>query len=140
MKKVILSFLCVFYSILPAVYADDLLEQSFEPSKQNNQVVDLGNNQTAVWNAIFKQALWLDGIQQPLYVRIIKVILRWTLILGVTMGMIIGIRYIFVQWDEAAQKKLQWYLWNIIYWILIALASLTIVELIQSLTRSSVTF
>ncbi len=41
MRKFLLGMLCARYALIPAVHAVDLLESAFEPSKQNNQVVDL---------------------------------------------------------------------------------------------------
>lgn len=146
MKKTILSCLLICFTCMPiaftAVTSADLLEQVIEPSKQNNQIIDMGNNKNSVGNAVFKQSVDIitGKVKQPLYIRIIKVILRAILIVGVSMGIVIGIKYVYSQWDEGAQKKLQGYLWNIVYWILIALGSLTIVEIIQSITNSSVNF
>ncbi len=127
---------------MPATYGIDILEKVFTPSKQNNQIIDIGNTKDAVWNSVFKQSIDILSwdVQQPLYVRMIKIILRATLIIWISMWIIIGIKYIFSQWNESEQKKILWYLWNIIYWILIALWSLVIVELILSVTRTSVTF
>lgn len=142
MKKALLTFLLFWYSIIPTASAIDILENIYTPSKQNNQVVDMGNNKTAVWNAIFRQSInvvW-GGVQESLLVRVTKTILRSTLIVWVSMWIIIGIRYILSQWDEWQQKKLQWYLWNIIYGILIAFSALVIVELVLSITRNSITF
>ncbi len=141
MKKLIIGLMCIFYSVLPIVHASDLLDSAIEPSKDNGQVIDLGNNRDAVWNTFFKRAIGLGWtVQQPLYVRIIKTILRLTLILWVTVGIALGVKYIFDQWDEWKQKKTIGYIVNIVYWILIALSALVIVELIQSVTRSSITF
>ena len=140
MFKRILSALCFFYAFVPMAHAVDLLDEAIEPSKQNNQVLDLWNNRNAVWNAVFRQSIGLDGtVQQPLYVRVIKFILRATLVLGVTMWLLIGVKYIFAQGDEKEEQKLMWYIRNIVYGILIALAALAIVELILSITKSSVT-
>lgn len=140
MFKRILSSLCFFYAFMPMAHAVDLLDEAIEPSKQNNQVLDLWNNRNAVGNAVFRQSIGLDGtVQQPLYVRVIKFILRATLVLGVTMWLLIGVKYIFAQWDEKEEQKLMWYIRNIVYGILIALAALAIVELILSITKSSVT-
>ncbi len=126
-------------AIVPMTYAVDLLDEAVEPSKQNNQILDIWNNRNAVGNTVFKQSTGLDGnVQQPLYVRVIKFILRATLVLGVTMWLLVGVRYIFAQGDEKEEQKLMWYIWNILYGILLALAALAIVELILSITRSSV--
>lgn len=141
MLKWLLSLVCVFYTIAPMAFAVDLLDQAIEPSKQNNQVLDLGNNRNAVGNSVFRASY--DPItgerQEPMIARITKTILRATLVLWVTMWLLIWVRYIFAQWDEATEKKLMWYIRNIVYGILIALAALAIVELILSITKSTVT-
>ena len=141
MKKYLLVLLASVYTIFPSVFAVDLLENTFDPTKQNQQIIDLWNNKTAVWNEVFFSSRWLFGgdSQQPLLARILKSIMRITIILWVSMGIIIWIKYIYSQGNESEQEKLQWYLWNIIYWILIALWALVIIELVLSITRSSVT-
>ena len=127
---------------VPMTHASDLLDKAIEPSKQNNQVIDLWNNRNAVGNTIFESSynIVTGKREDPLVAKITKTILRFTIMIGVTMGLFIWVRYIFAQWNEWDQKKLLGYLWNIIYGILIALASLAIVELILSITRSSITF
>ena len=142
MRKTIITLLCFRYAILPATYGIDIVERVFTPSKQQNQIIDIWNTKDSVWNTVFRWSINLLTweTQQPLYVRMIKIILRATLIIWVSMGIVVGIKYIYTQWNEAEQKKTLWYLWNIIYWILIALWSLVIVELILSITRTSVTF
>lgn len=143
MKKIfVIISLLVPYLTLSTTYGVDILERIYTPSKQNNQVVDMGNNKTAVWNEVFKQSIDIITweVKDSLVVRITKTILRWVLIIGISMGIVVWIKYIFSQWDEWEQKKLQWYLRNIIYGILIAFWALVIVELILSITRTSVTF
>lgn len=141
MKKALFVFLASFYTFFPTVFAVDMLENTFDPTKQNQQIVDLWNNKTAVWNEVFFSSRWLFGgnSQQPLLARILKSIMRVTIILWVSMWIIIWIKYIYSQGNESEQEKLQGYLWNIIYWILIALWALVIIELVLSITRSSIT-
>lgn len=143
MKKVIitalLSFFASFFVLTQwmSVASADLLDDAVEPSKEQGQMIDIGNNATAVGNFFFKSMITADGLEQPLYIRIVKTILRATLVIAVTMGLLIGVRYILAQDDEKQQKTLQWYLVNIAIGILIALSALAIVELILSLTRST---
>jgi len=134
-------------SVLPQIHlvsAADLLEEAVQESKSYNQVIDIGNNKNAVGNSIFKPSLSLVNGQlvtvQPLYIRVIKFILRATLVIGISMGIILGIRYILAQGDAAEEKKIIGYLWNIAFGILIALAAIVIVELAQSITRSTIPF
>ncbi len=143
MRKTISLFLAsLFFFFSTSVFAVDILENIFTPSKQNRQIVDLWNDPNAVWNTLFRWGTTVvDGrivAVQPIYVRVIKSVLRLTLAIWVSMWILIWIKYIYTQWNETEQKKLQWYLWNIIYWILIALWSLVIVEIILSITRSSI--
>jgi len=130
--------------VLPYVHASDLLDEVFQEPKSNNQVIDIGNNKQAVGNAIFRPTVaivnWQLVTVQPLYIRVTKFILRATLILGVTMGIVVWVRYVYAQWDEKVEKEMVQYLWNIVIGIIIAFSALVIVELAQSVTRSSITF
>jgi uncharacterized membrane protein len=143
MRKLIAFFLASFFVLFSSsIFAQDILETVITPSKQNRQVIDLWNDRQSVWNTLFRW--WVTVIDgklvevQPVYIRVTKSILRLTLAIWITMGIIIWVKYIYTQWNETEQKKLQWYLRNIVYWILIALGSLVIVEIILSVTRSSI--
>lgn len=107
-------------------------------------MIDIGNNKNAVGNTIFRSSIALvDGklvTVQPLYIRVIKFILRATLIVGVSMGIILGIRYILAQGDAAAEKKIIGYIWNIAFGVLLALSALVIVNLAQSISKSTLPF
>ena len=103
----------------------------------------MGNNKNAVGNELIRGGSTLtigNGVQQqdPLLVRIIKWLLRIMAILGVSMGIYVGIQYILAQGDAAKEKKALDNLIKIVVGILIALSAIAIVNLIQSITRSSI--
>ena len=140
---------CIFLTICTlssSTFAMDLLEQSFQQSKQYDTVVDVGNNKNAVGNEIIRggTTINLGGggpiIQQqdPLLVKIIKRMLRMMAIVGVSMGIYIGITYILAQGDEGKEKTARENLVKIAVGIIIALSAIALVNLIQSISRSSI--
>ena len=124
----------------------DLLEQTYQQSKQYDTVVDNGNNKNAVGNDIIRWGTSVNvggggiGLQQqdPLLVRIMKWLLRMMAIVGVSMWIYVGIQYIMSQWDQAKEKKAIDNLVKIAVGIILALSAIAIVNLIQSITRSSI--
>jgi hypothetical protein len=56
MKKFLLAVIILPYLTVSTTYGVDILERIYTPSKQNNQVVDIGNNKTAVGNEVFRQS------------------------------------------------------------------------------------
>ena len=59
-------------------------------------------------------------------------------ILGVSMGIFIGIKYILAQGDEKEEKAARDNLIKIVVGIVLALSAIAIVNLVQSITRSSI--
>ncbi len=123
----------------------DLLEQTFQQSKQYDTVVDIGNTKNAVGNDLIRGGTTINvwgwpvlQQQDPLLVRIIKWMLRIMAIIGVSMWIIVGIQYIMAQWDSAKEKKAIGNLVKIVIGIIIALSAIAIVNLVQSITRSSI--
>ena len=145
----VIGFLFVFWGIFALsapTFALDLLEQIYQQPKQYDTVVDMWNNKNAVGNDLIRWGtsvnVWGGPVlqqQDPLLVRIIKWLLRIMAILGVSMGIYVGIQYILSQGDAAKEKAAQWNLVKIVVGIIIALSALAIVNLIQSITRSSIT-
>lgn len=80
----------------------------------------------------------LIGQQDPLLVRIIKWMLRIMAILGVSMGIFVGIQYILAQGDEKKEKDARDNLIKIAVGIILALSAIALVNLVQSITRSSI--
>lgn len=135
------SFIFCFFSNLS--YGQDLMEQAFLPAKQNDAVLNLWDTKISVGNTILRKntIIWLDGIskQEPLIVRITKLILRITLVLSVTMIIVNGIQYMVEvsNWKDLISNETSKKLINIAIWIIIALASVGIINLITSITYSS---
>ena len=167
------------------IYAQDLLEQAFQPAVSNQTIVNLWAGKNAVGNEVLRQwigvqtnlgwctvngqhlsstdlqtqisAAWYNWwpsnfCQQilgwtndpvtvtntaPLIVRITKFLLRITMVLAVTMVIYNGIMYVLesAKWGEVKDAKKN--ITFIIVWILIALMSLGIINLISSITVSS---
>ena len=159
MKKILISLIIAATSFLTLWIGSfssantDLLEKAFQPSKTQQQIVNLGNNKNAVGNEVFVWWVELDigrgngndslvntSAKLPLVVRIIRALLRLTLVISVTMVIFNGILYILAAGNEWQTQKART---NIIYvgaGILVALFSLTFILLIQSFTQSSVSF
>lgn len=141
----VFSFLFCVFSFGSSAFALDFLEQSFQQSKQYDTVVDVGNTKNAVGNEIVRWGMTINigggpliGQQDPLLVRIIKWMLRIMAILGVSMGIFVGIQYILAQGDEKKEKDARDNLIKIAVGIILALSAIALVNLVQSITRSSI--
>lgn len=90
-----------------------------------------------------QQVLWGDWnvpavtTQAPLIVRIAKRMLRLTIVLSITMVIYNGIMYIVESAKGGDVKDATKNLWLIVWWILVALLSLGIINLISSITIST---
>jgi len=209
------TFILLFTSIIihsfsNKSYAEDLLEQAFEPAMSNETIINLGAGKNAVGNEILREWVWIqedlwfgcfvneqkiDGqelkkmvcensfewtwdsniwwddcilpdwstttltndvkkpfcenilggdwkvplvtTEAPLIVRIAKFLLRITMVLAVTMVIFNGIMWIIESSKGAEVKDAKKNITLIIAGILIALMSLWIINLISSLTVSS---
>lgn len=91
-----------------------------------------------------QQVLWGDRnvpvvtTQAPLIVRIAKWMLRLTIVLSITMVLYNGVMYIVESAKGGEVKTATKNLWLIIWWILVALLSLGIINLISSITISTI--
>ncbi|MFA7717181.1 MAG: DUF1634 domain-containing protein [Candidatus Absconditabacterales bacterium] len=207
------SFLLLFIHFSSQIYAEDLLENAFYPSKAYETVIDLGNTTNAVGNEFFREGVgvqdslgqgcfvdngqtkisgqelkkmiceikylgtrdsqiggndctlpggskktisnnekqpfcegaflkgdWDVGVittQAPLIVRIAKWLLRITIVLSITMVIYNGIMYIVESASGAEKKDTTKNIGYIVGGVLLALMSLGIINLITSLTVSS---
>lgn len=177
----------VIYIFSDKIYAIDLLEQAFQPSMANENIINLWAWKNAVGNEILREWVnvqenlgigcfvnnqhisdadldnqmkainyvwwWLSAFcndilggdynttvlqtEAPLIVRIAKFLLRITMVLAVTMVIFNAIMWIIesAKWAEVKDAKQNIIL--IVVGILIALMSLSIINLISSLTVSS---
>ncbi|HMS90676.1 MAG TPA: hypothetical protein PKC87_00435 [Candidatus Absconditabacterales bacterium] len=180
----------VFYIFNDSIYAQDLLEQAFEPAMSNETIINLGAGKNAVGNEILREGVggevsfgagcningqkisnndittqkdeagfvgteeafctnilggeYNDNLIQgsltteaPLIVRIAKFLLRITMVLAVTMVIFNGVMWIIESSKGAEVKDAKKNITLIIVGILIALMSLGIINLISSITVSS---
>ena len=146
----ILSFIaCSLFFISNVTSAQwDLLQQAFETANSHELLIDLGNTKEAVGNEVlregqnvtisFDEGISVETITRPpLIVRIAKFLLRMTVVLSVTMILYNGVYYIIEAskgWDVKEASN------NLIYvvvGVLLALFSLAIINLISSISISS---
>lgn len=127
---------------------EDLMEKAFSAAKNQWAVVNLWNTKWQVgseivggWTTITIGSGWINGEEKaPLIVKITKFLLRMTIVLSITMVIYNGIQYILQStsgWDTKWATK---NLWLVAGGIILALLSLAIIQIIQSLTLSSLDF
>lgn len=135
------SFIFCFFSNLS--YGQDLMEQAFNTAKEKDTILNLWDTKESVGNTILRKntVVWLDGIsrQEPLIVRITKLLLRITLVLSVTMIIVNGVQYMIEVsgWKDFLSNETSKKLINIAIWVILALSSVGIINLISSITYSS---
>ncbi len=133
------------YFMMP-IQAADLLEQAFQNSIANQQVINIGNTKEAVGNTIFRGGTNINigwwpflSAQAPLIVRITQFLLSITIMLSITFTIYQWVRYILSWASLADEGDARTKLINIVRWIIIALSSVMMIFLVQSLTISSIT-
>lgn len=144
MKKLIFCLFAIFIYLSTlsnfSFWANDLLDKAFTESKSYDNVVDIWNTSDAVWNQIFKwwkslSLKWLKS-QDPIIVRAWKLLLRITIAIWVTMFLIWWIMFLLSMWDDWKMKKARNNLFLAWVGIVLALASMSIIALINSLART----
>lgn len=150
--RMIVLFVGLFLTFSPLhfiVFANnDLLNQAFDEAKRYDYIINPGNTKDAVWAQVFNPSVditllgsnqWVD-VKEPYLVRLTKLILRITIALSVSIIIFAGIQYMLSLGDEAKRKKAQNTAIYAALGILIWLGSLAIVELVLSITKSSIEF
>jgi len=149
-KKVFILYLLLLvtsWSSLAQFFGgnSDLLEQVFSPSKSQQQIINIWNDKQSVGNEVLRESttlqIWPNGInaaqREPLIVRFTKFLLRITIVLSITMTIYTGIRYIIAMGSEEWTKNARQNLLYIILGILLAMMSLAIVTLLESISFST---
>lgn len=121
--------------------ADDLLWQIVSVTKENDTMLNLGENVNTVWNKVIKWSVeiwigWDDsgaGISAPITVKIAKLLLILTIALSVTMILYNWMIYIIETWQWKEWKSLIKNVILIVVGILVSLFSVVIINLIQSI-------
>lgn len=125
--------------------SNDLLNQAYDEAKKYDYVVNPGNDKNAVWWQVFNDTkvinIWSkDEKKEPYLIRLTKLILRVMIALSVSIIIYGGISYSLSFGDTKKQEKAR----NIVIYalagIFIWLASLAIIELVLSITKSSFRF
>lgn len=122
----------------------EMIQQAFCPSKNASTVIDRGSTPDAVGNKILKGGTTLDvnvstdGVdasfeaKPPLFARIVKLFLTFTIVISVTMIIVNGILYITKSSDGVDPKQMRQNLIYIVVGILVALMSVSLITLFQS--------
>ena len=145
-KTKLYIYMIVTFLMLPFLFcwishaADDLLRQIFEVTEKNDTMLNLWQNVNTVWNKVINWSVevwvgWDDsgaGISAPITVKITRLLLILTIALSVTMILYNWMIYIIETWQGKEWKSLIKNVVLIVVGILIALFSVVIINLIQS--------
>ena len=123
-----------FWGVSHAV--DDLLWQLFVPAKSNDTILDLGDNVNTVWNKVIKWSTeisfdWVSS-SPSIIVKVTRLLLILIITLSVTMILYNWLTYIIQTGQGKEWKSLVKNVILIVVWILVALFSVVIINLIQS--------
>ena len=114
--------------------ADDLLHDIIEPAYDAGTVIKLWDNVDTVWNEVIGWSYVAgDGQKQSLIIRVTKFLLYLVVTLSVTMILYNWLTYIIQTWQWKDSKDLTKNIIYIVVWILVALFSVAIITLIQSI-------
>ena len=139
-------FKLLFLFVLPistffSCVLGDIMEQVFDPVQDN--IIYIWEKPADVWRTVLQkqtEASWLSiNTEEPLIVRIVKFILKMTVVLSVTMVIFYGVKFMVqvIKWSDLKSASAKNDIINLIIWLLIALFSITAVELIVSIPKSS---
>ena len=125
--------------------AQDLLWQAIEPAYDWSTIITIWKKVSTVWKTIIE---WSDASididwhwasvwkKSSLIVRVTKILLSLVIALSVTMILYNGMMYIIQTWQWKEAKDLTKNIAYIVIWILVALFSVVIITLIQSIPNS----
>ena len=138
---VLLFFGFIFLFEWKTYAANDILYQIMQPSIDSDNTIDLGNNVQTVWNKVIKGSFeasigWSDAwvwMKASLIVKATRLLLILTIALSVTMILYNWMIYIIQTWQWKEWKSLMKNVLLIVIWILVALFSVVIINLIQSI-------
>ena len=138
--SVIFTFISLWY--ISFSFWNDIMSQAFYPSKEYGTVIYIWDTKKDVWHSILRDStsIWWIWIYQeaPLIVRIVKIILRITIVLSITMVIFYGIKFMIqvFNWNDYKSAWAKKDLINLFIWLLIALFSITAVNLIISASNT----
>lgn len=154
MKNKIKFYIILLTSIISAflftsqTYWIDILGKVFDDVNwvNNWQLIYLWNTSQDVWHTILRQqtAIWSNGHwrwfyqEAPVIVRVVKTILNITIILAIPMIIFNAVKLMIQVFKSKSFKSAEAKkdLLNVIYWLLIALSSMLIINLIISASKT----
>lgn len=149
-KYIKFLFNLLFVLVVPVItyfsftFWSDILSEVFRPSKDN--IIYIWDNKNDVWHTLirestsFSRSSWFYQ-NAPLLVKVVKMALKITVVLSVTMVIFYGVKYMIqvMNWNDLKSAGAVKDLKNLFIWLLIALFSITAVNLVISIPKSSMT-
>lgn len=114
-------------------WEDELFEQAFSESKKQDHTIAEWDSPEWVGKAFFVSGLFEDST----FVSISKFLLRVVAVIWIVVFLRSGIQLALTLWDEGKMKKVKDNLIWAVWWIVLALSSVAIVYIINSVTKSS---
>lgn len=136
---------CVFSLLFlwwfPSVQGSDLLWQAVEPSYRGNTIITMWEGVDKVWKSVVE---WSDVdvtlhwafTKASVIVKATRILLSLVIALAITMILYNGMMYIIQTWQWKEAKDLTKNIAYIVIWILVALFSVVIITLIQSIPNT----
>lgn len=143
----ITTIISVFLFISQSYWTDILSKVFDDVNWVNNwQLIYLWETSQSVWHSLLRQqtAIWSNGYwrwfyqEAPVIVRVVKTILNLTIILAVPMIIFNAVKLMIEVFKSKSFKSAEAKkdLLNVIYWLLIALSSILIINLIVSASKT----
>lgn len=145
-KKIFKYWLFSFFSLflLSWVSSADLLWDVTEDAHRMDLMVNFGKSVNIVWKTRFEwstevsadfQEIWISKKPSTI-VKLTRLLLSLVVALSITMILYNGLKYIIETWQWKESKDLAKNLIFIVVWILIALFSVAIITVIQSVSTT----
>ena len=112
--------------------ADDLLYQLMGPSYEWETIIKIWRNVNTVWTTMIE---W-SANKPSIIVKTTRILLSFVIALSVTMILYNWMIYIIQTWQWKDSKDLTKNIAYIVVWILVALFSVVIINLIQSVPKT----
>lgn len=125
--------------------ASDLLWQAIEPAYRDNTIITAWEDVNTVWAAVVEwsnasvsvDSHWSEyGKKASIIVKATRILLSLVIALAVTMILYNGMMYIIQTWQWKDSKDLTKNIAYIVVWILVALFSVVVITLIQSIPNT----
>ena len=140
-KQLMMGFLGFFVVGTQGVFAQDLMEKAFLQARTLQYVSNLGNTKDAVGNQVFQGSTNISRTgasqQDSMLVRWTRLALRLMIAIAISMVIYNGIKLIQSSGDAKAMDSATGNLKNVIIGIVLALSSVSIIYLMESITKTT---